>query len=407
MQDNLFSKEGSSPSCIYRADTALLVPRDGSEVYDELTARIDLEEEVLDKLSGQTGRYFEGPDHFVSFRDPDTQGRLTAVVDIEEAVLDKLSGSTRRYVEASNRRVDSQETQRYHGTAATILAEQLSQCMLEPFNITEYRRGRGGLMFHTQMSTTYLLASGDQSYVLKLFDLSSGQDFQMNKKYLINEALIHRRCQELNPKSTPRLLVAGIRESLGCGYMLMEYVAGPSIGHHYLDDGHDPKSIITTSRDTAEHLQNMHDAGLVHRDIKPIHIIMGHDVTKVIDYGLAIDINKDNGRAYTDKKNCVVGTPQYLAPEAFTTDNVAPAFDVYSLGVVLFEAATGKRLFESDKDLSLLHKQKKKPLLSVPLREGYPEELSSIIQKCVHPKPHKRPVADELAHGLDLIASSL
>src|SRR5262249_21346565 len=78
-----------------------------------------------------------------------------------------------------------------------------------------------------------------------------------------------------------------------------------------------------------------HEAGLVHRDVKPDNILIGSDRVRVVDFGIALDREAPDGTR--------AGTPSYMAPEVLAGERATEASDQYSLGVTFFEALYGKR----------------------------------------------------------------
>jgi serine/threonine protein kinase len=90
----------------------------------------------------------------------------------------------------------------------------------------------------------------------------------------------------------------------------------------------------------AETLASLHEAGFVHRDLKPSNVLVRQDEPVLVDFGLAI--RRDERDLLTESSATVVGTPAYMAPEAIRSEGeLGPGADVFSLGVMLFEAVTG------------------------------------------------------------------
>ena len=108
-----------------------------------------------------------------------------------------------------------------------------------------------------------------------------------------------------------------------------------------------PQDVVDIGVQISDALDVAHRAGIVHRDIKPANIMVGNDRRiMVTDFGIA-KATKDDDLTHT---GTLLGTAKYLAPEQVAGEPVDPRADIYSLGVVLFEAATGEPPFRADTD---------------------------------------------------------
>jgi tetratricopeptide (TPR) repeat protein len=122
---------------------------------------------------------------------------------------------------------------------------------------------------------------------------------------------------------------AGVLDDLV--YIVMELVAGARLRTWAREPGRNWRDVMRAARDAAQGLSAAHDAGLVHRDIKPDNIVVGTDRARVLDFGLAA-ASDDGKRA---------GTPGYMAPEVLAGHAATRLSDQYSFGVTLFEALYG------------------------------------------------------------------
>src|SRR5206468_966777 len=135
-----------------------------------------------------------------------------------------------------------------------------------------------------------------------------------------------------------------------------------------------------------------HEAGLVHRDVKPQNLLLGNDgLLKLGDFGVAFGLE---GTRLTTA-GTVLGTAAYLAPEQARGEEVTAAADVYALGAVLYELLTGRPPRQAETLADLAKPAKIRP------PAGAPAELSRIVMRCLAADPERRPPsASELAREL-------
>jgi serine/threonine protein kinase len=138
-------------------------------------------------------------------------------------------------------------------------------------------------------------------------------------------------------------------------------------------------------------LQYLHRHGILHLDLKPSNVICQAGIARVIDLGLA----KGPGRGRRG-----VGTPQYMAPEQVRGAAVSAATDVFSLGAVLYAAATRHAPFRS-RDGVASDGVRRAPRIS---RRRLPPPLARTIERCLDPEPSDRPTVLEVLRELRLVA---
>jgi serine/threonine protein kinase len=133
-------------------------------------------------------------------------------------------------------------------------------------------------------------------------------------------------------------------------------------------------------------MRYLHRHGYLHRDLKPSNIVAHNGIAKVIDLSLA---------CRPSKRTPGTGTQIYLAPEQADGRRLTAATDVWGIGVVLYEAAAGKRAFKEFEDEEE-YPQLERRAASVRTRRRLPATLARVIDACLEPKQEDRPTIDEL-----------
>ncbi len=165
-------------------------------------------------------------------------------------------------------------------------------------------------------------------------------------------------------------------------YIVMEYVLGESLRDRLRREGPLPLAeALRIATETAEALDAAHQAGVIHRDIKPHNILLGRDgQVKVTDFGIARAASAPN----PGDTSAVIGTVNYVSPEQARGETVGPQGDIYSLGVTLFEMLAGHPPFNGGDRLAVLHKHiyDRAPRPSE-FRPGLPPEADSVVGHCL------------------------
>jgi serine/threonine-protein kinase len=207
--------------------------------------------------------------------------------------------------------------------------------------------------------------------------------------------------------------VPGDLNRLPSSFLSMELLSGVTLAERIEREGALPfAEAESIALQLCAALQAIHDAGVIHRDFKSRNIMLtrrgeaAHAV--VMDLGLARDAKpaeaQDSGITMT---GAVMGTPEYMAPEQFEGRNVTPAADIYALGVVLYELATGVRPFQASTPLGAAVLRARRPAAASAVRAGVPKQWDEVINRCLEYEPEKRwASAREVAAALQSTASA-
>ncbi|HEX6450987.1 MAG TPA: protein kinase [Trebonia sp.] len=170
----------------------------------------------------------------------------------------------------------------------------------------------------------------------------------------------------------------------GPPYLVMELVDGPSLADVLVTEPVTPAYALDVLAKAAAGLAAAHEAGLVHRDIKPGNILLGPDgEVKITDFGIAHAV----GSAPVTDPGLVMGTTQYLAPERIAGGSGAPPADLYSLGIVMHECLTGVPPYQgTPADVMAAHLYSPLP----PLPAGTPYEVEDLIARLTAKNPEQR-----------------
>ena len=175
-------------------------------------------------------------------------------------------------------------------------------------------------------------------------------------------------------------------EESGNAFLVMELVPGESLATILeREKSLAPNRVLEILAQTARALHEAHSAGLVHRDIKPGNLLITpNGEVKITDFGIARVADQVSLTATGQ----VMGTVQYLAPEQATGKPATPATDVYSLGVVAYEAISGKRPFTGETQMAIALAQINEP--PPPLDESIDQSVRELILDCLQKRPAER-----------------
>lgn len=192
--------------------------------------------------------------------------------------------------------------------------------------------------------------------------------------------------------------------------IVMEYVEGMTLDKLIRNGPLEPLQVASLGHEIATGLAEAHAKGIIHRDLKVENVIVtpkGH--AKILDFGLARPLLKSELDTSLTGKGQLVGTSRTMSPEYVSGEDIDHRSDLFSLGVLLYEAVTSHSPFKAHNTLAtlkqvMLHHQTPAHLVS----SHVPEELSTVIESLLEKDPDDRPQsAEEVAHEFGLIAGRL
>lgn len=222
-----------------------------------------------------------------------------------------------------------------------------------------------------------------------------------------------RATSQLTSPHTIRIFDFGA-SSDGIFYIAMEHLPGADLATLVQEHGPMPAGrVIRFARQACLSLAEAHDAGIVHRDIKPHNLYVTrtgdeHDVLKVLDFGIAKQATLEGeGDSAKTEVGSIKGTPTYMSPEMITGGAVDARNDIYSLGVTLYYLLTGIVPFDGRSWGKLVYAHLTTPPIPPSLRrhDPMPVALEEVVLRCLAKRPEARfQSARELLDALEACA---
>jgi serine/threonine-protein kinase len=257
--------------------------------------------------------------------------------------------------------------------------------------------GRGGMGSVYQVLDREL----DEEVALKVLTPESFAEGTQAVQTLKQEIRLARKITHPNVVRTHDL-----GEADGIRFLTMEYVPGTTLrelldrrGALALSPG------LQIAKQLCRGLAAVHEAGIIHRDIKPQNImVLPNGVVKLMDFGIA---RSAEGTDHAALDGLTVGTPFYMSPEQALGRELDARSDLYTVGVVLFELFTGQRPFPGTDAASIMHKHvSAEPPRPSSLRPDLPDYLERVVLACLAKRPERRPAsATDLYGALTRVAA--
>jgi eukaryotic-like serine/threonine-protein kinase len=253
-----------------------------------------------------------------------------------------------------------------------------------------------GSLLGNRYQLTSLLAIGGMGRVWRGHD--NELDIPVAVKVLKEEAgdnAIFLKRFEIEARNAARLSHRNICQVLDYGseegnaYIVMELVDGESLAtilerEIVLDE----RRLVQLLLHTCLGLQAAHEAGIIHRDIKPGNLLVQPDgLVKITDFG----VSRTKDQTTLTQTGMVMGTAQYLAPELALGKDASTQSDLYSLGIIAFEALVGKRPFTAATPVDIAIAQVNDPV--PPLPDSIAPGLAALILDLLEKNPKRRPAS--------------
>ncbi len=230
----------------------------------------------------------------------------------------------------------------------------------------------------------------DLDVAIKVLKEDAGDNVVFLKRFEIEA----RNAASMSHRNICQVLDYGSYE--GNAYMVMELVDGESLAsilerEVFLDE----RRLVTILIHTCHGLQAAHEAGIIHRDVKPGNLlIQPDDMVKITDFG----VSRARDQTTLTQTGMVMGTAQYLAPELALGRPATPQSDIYALGIIAYEALVGKRPFTAATPVEIAVSQVNDPV--PPLPDSITPGLAALVVDLLCKDPKRRPTSADRLAGL-------
>ncbi|MGA8683131.1 MAG: protein kinase [Candidatus Sulfotelmatobacter sp.] len=249
------------------------------------------------------------------------------------------------------------------------------------------------------------LGAGGMGEVYRATDTKLGRDVAL--KVLPGEmaqdperlARFRREAKALAQLDHPNIVtIYSVEECDGIHFLTMQLVEGLPLDRVIPQGGLPFEQIVEIASALGDALAAAHDKGIVHRDLKPANVMVSNEGrVKVLDFGLAKDVGASDPADATltsdhrTQAGMVMGTPAYMSPEQTSGRPLDHRTDIFSLGVLLHEMATGRRPFDGSSSAELVSAiLRDNPPPVTDARPDLPSDLARIVRRCLEKDPRHR-----------------
>jgi serine/threonine-protein kinase len=239
----------------------------------------------------------------------------------------------------------------------------------------------------------------DERLILKFLNPNVSSDEEMMKRF-VHELRYSRKITHRNI-----IRIYDFLHLHGAYAISMEYFPSHTLSGEIPDSQPmTPEKCLQFSRDIAAGMAVAHQAGVIHRDLKPANILVNSDgLLKIVDFGVAAAAS--SGDTQLTKTGYVIGSPKYMAPEQILGKKVDETADIYSVGVIMYEMATGIPPYSRGDHMSVMYQHVQgKAKAAQDVNDSIPDSLAAVINKAMSVDKSKRYQSmGELTDALDSV----
>jgi len=239
----------------------------------------------------------------------------------------------------------------------------------------------------------------DERLILKFLNPNVSSDEEMMKRF-VHELRYSRKITHRNV-----IRIYDFLNLQGCYAISMEYFPSHTLSGEIPDNKPmDIRKVLKYSRDIATGMTVAHQAGVIHRDLKPANILVNSEgLLKIVDFGVAAAAS--SGDTQLTKTGYVIGSPKYMAPEQILGKKVDVTADIYSVGVIMYEMATGVPPYSRGDHMSVMYQHVQgKAKAAQEINPEIPDAFAALLSKAMSVDKSKRHQSmDELTDALDAI----
>jgi serine/threonine protein kinase len=260
---------------------------------------------------------------------------------------------------------------------------------LGPYEILE-QAGAGGMGEVYQARDTRL----DRSVAIKVLPIQLAGNTDLKQRF-------DREARAISSLNHPNICTLhDVGHENGLDYLVMEYLEGETLAMRLQKGPLSLTDLFSIAIQVVDALDHAHRQGMIHRDLKPANIMLTRDGAKLLDFGLA-KLTANGGpvqalSAVTQTtpltgQGTILGTLQYMAPEQLEGREADARSDIFALGAVLYEMATGKKAFDGGSQASLIAAVlEREPVPISAVNAVSPPGLDRLVRKCLDKDPDKR-----------------
>ena len=254
----------------------------------------------------------------------------------------------------------------------------------------------------------------DRDIALKILKPKPFEDLDAKKREMYEGQIVKRFRREarnvaqLRDPHTITLFDYG-QTAAGLFYMVFEFIDGDTLKFAARQEQTlSATRVVGILQKILSSLYEAHRLGMLHRDIKPANIMLYEyvgrtDQVKVLDFGISKAVLEDANVTIQNltRDDMMMGTPRYMSPEQLRGDQIGPASDIYSLGLVIYELLTGHKAIEQNSTVQIINEQISPDSISLPHDVRAPRNLRATINRMLAKNPAARfQSIEELQHAL-------